>query len=280
MSAGDTKVLVGIFGPRPAKGLRAEHPDRAQLEVNVIPATGFADDAAAELADTLCSVFSNVLQLTAFPRTIITASVHVIHDAGSLLATCLNCLTLASVDAGLPLYSLVSAVSGYRAQVALVKEGATQVQGYSALDLLKAEEEGQAEESSSEGAAQASSLRTHGVLALSSRETDKALLWRCYSAAGPASSSSSSSSVFADSEQLRRDLSEACKTVLAFLSLAIKGKVSRELVSFREALEAEKAEQAVAVKQEQQQQEKGAAAAGSGSAGQRSVKAEAGMEQE
>ena len=35
LSLGDTRVLVGVFGPRPAKSLRYEDPHRATLEVVV-----------------------------------------------------------------------------------------------------------------------------------------------------------------------------------------------------------------------------------------------------
>lgn len=37
---GDTKVLVGVHGPRPPRGPRFENPERAVLDIKVVPASG------------------------------------------------------------------------------------------------------------------------------------------------------------------------------------------------------------------------------------------------
>jgi hypothetical protein len=40
LPAGDTKVLVAVYGPRPGRSLRHENPHRSTLEVSVVLATG------------------------------------------------------------------------------------------------------------------------------------------------------------------------------------------------------------------------------------------------
>jgi hypothetical protein len=46
------------------------------------------------------------------PRTIISIAIHIQCDEGSALAACINAVTLALVDAGVPMHDLVSAVTG------------------------------------------------------------------------------------------------------------------------------------------------------------------------
>lgn len=108
---GDTRVLVGVFGPRPAKSLRFEDPHRATLEVVVLPPSGPAGKAEADLELALHAVFDGVLVSDAFPRCVVSVHVQVLHDDGALLPAALNCVTLALVDAGVPLAGLVAAVS-------------------------------------------------------------------------------------------------------------------------------------------------------------------------
>lgn len=65
--AGDTKVLVGVQGPRPPRSIRTENPDKAVLEVLVQPSSGppgrnsirhandtFCDTQSFCIADTHC----------------------------------------------------------------------------------------------------------------------------------------------------------------------------------------------------------------------------------
>jgi exosome complex component RRP41 len=40
LAMGDTRVLAGVYGPRPVRSQRAEDPERAILDFSVVPASG------------------------------------------------------------------------------------------------------------------------------------------------------------------------------------------------------------------------------------------------
>lgn len=113
VTCGDTRVTVGVQGPRPPRGLRFESSDGAVLEIVVtsVAATPAATAALAAAEDALRAVFTPVILRAAAPRTVITIAAHVVHDAGGVLAALIVATSAAAVDAGLPLATTVVAAA-------------------------------------------------------------------------------------------------------------------------------------------------------------------------
>ena len=88
-------------------------------------------------------VFSRAIVLDAHPRTLISVSVLVQHDDGALLAAAVNCVTLALVDAGVPLCGLFVAVSlglEHRGDAIVASADGGVAMAGSQMDLLSVEE--------------------------------------------------------------------------------------------------------------------------------------------
>lgn len=69
------------------------------------------DKRVQELQTTISSAFQAHLFTHLYPRSSITVSLHVLSLDGSLLAACLNAASLALVDAGVPMPSILAAVT-------------------------------------------------------------------------------------------------------------------------------------------------------------------------
>jgi exosome complex component RRP41 len=65
-----------------------------------------------EMAATIKSTFEPVVQTNLYPRSQIDIFVHVLQQDGGLLQACINATTLALINAGIPLYDYVCAVTG------------------------------------------------------------------------------------------------------------------------------------------------------------------------
>src|ERR1700734_3049735 len=136
---GLTQVLVSVFGPREAKQRRETIHDRANInvEVNIAAfstgerrkrsrgdklvftqeptALDFADRILRrilELASTIKSTFEPVILTSIYPRSQIDIFVQVLQQDGGLLQACINCTTLALINAGIPMIDFVCAVTG------------------------------------------------------------------------------------------------------------------------------------------------------------------------
>jgi hypothetical protein len=121
-----TRVLVGVQGPRPPRVARFEDPERALVEVTVLPVSGAAGVREGALEAAILAVLGGggedgtgsggggdggCLLLSAHPRTVISLTVHVQCDGGGLEAAAVNAAVLAVVDAGIPLRYMPGAVS-------------------------------------------------------------------------------------------------------------------------------------------------------------------------
>lgn len=62
-------------------------------------------------ANLISSTFTPIIQTHLFPRSSIDIIVHVLQSDGSLLATCINCITLALISAGIPMTDFICATS-------------------------------------------------------------------------------------------------------------------------------------------------------------------------
>lgn len=69
------------------------------------------DKRIQELQTTISSAFQSHLFTHLFPRSTISISLHVLSLDGALLGACLNAASLALVDAGVPMPSILSAIS-------------------------------------------------------------------------------------------------------------------------------------------------------------------------
>ena len=61
------------------------------------------------MAHTISSAFTHTLFTHLYPHSLITITLHVLSQDGSLLAACLNASTLALVDAGIPMSDYIAA---------------------------------------------------------------------------------------------------------------------------------------------------------------------------
>jgi hypothetical protein len=160
-----TRVLVGVQGPRPPRVARFEDPERALVEVIVLPVSGAAGVREGALEAAILAVLGGggedgtgsggggdggCLLLSAHPRTVISLTVHVQCDGGGLEAAAVNAAVLAVVDAGIPLRYMPGAVSvgvwgggGGGGEGPLVAAAAAAATDYP-LDLLLPEEQGAA----------------------------------------------------------------------------------------------------------------------------------------
>lgn len=170
-------------------------------------------------------VFDGVIVAAVHPRTFINVDVQVIHDDGALLPAVLNCVTLALVDAGIPIDGMVAAVSaGLPRPDADVGAAAAPV--IPALAGREAPDGGLAD-----GAP---------LLDLLASEEGRCRVAGAYAFKGPQQPAAGAAPVFTrqagacswdDTQTLLDTASTAAGTVLAFLRLAAQNKVARDGVN-------------------------------------------------
>lgn len=140
---GNTMVVCTVTGPREGKGQRDNSRSTIETEITVAP---FAqtdrrkrpknDKRLVELQTTISQAFQAHLFTHIYPRSSISIALHVLSFDGALLAACLNAASLALVDAGIPMPSILSAISSGIIQ----DPDKDDAQPESVLDLNNAEE--------------------------------------------------------------------------------------------------------------------------------------------
>ncbi|KPI37649.1 Exosome complex component SKI6 [Cyphellophora attinorum] len=117
---GNTMVVCTVTGPRESSrgASRDNTQSTVETEITIAP---FAttdrrkrprnDKRLLELQTTISSAFQAHLYTHIYPRSTISIALHVLSLDGSLLAACLNAASLALVDAGIPMPSVLSAVT-------------------------------------------------------------------------------------------------------------------------------------------------------------------------
>mmetsp|Transcript_43485 Transcript_43485/g.106388 ORF Transcript_43485/g.106388 Transcript_43485/m.106388 type:complete len:248 (+) Transcript_43485:160-903(+) len=120
---GNTKVLAAIFGPRECTLKSKELHDRAHVtvEVSLVPfATGErkkrgrGDRQVLELQSMIKETVCSLIFTNQFPRSQIDIVVEVLQSDGSLRSATINAVTLALIDAGLPMHDFLCACTvGY-----------------------------------------------------------------------------------------------------------------------------------------------------------------------
>ena len=113
LEQGNTRILVSVFGPRECTSKAKELHDRAAVccECNIAPySTGGdrrkrtkGDRLVNELSTLITQTFESLLFTNIFPRSQIDIYVEVLQADGGLRPASLNAVTLALIDAGLPM---------------------------------------------------------------------------------------------------------------------------------------------------------------------------------
>ncbi|POM58994.1 Exoribonuclease, phosphorolytic 1 domain containing hypothetical protein [Phytophthora palmivora] len=121
MSHGSSTVLAAVYGPGQSRNWRAEKTDKATLDVCFKLEKGIMTSKEKEYEQIIRETFTPVVLTENFPRAVISIVVQVIEDNGSissqlfllhhLLAVAINAVSLALMDAGVPMVSVVTATS-------------------------------------------------------------------------------------------------------------------------------------------------------------------------
>ncbi|KAK9760020.1 exosome non-catalytic core subunit rrp46 [Basidiobolus ranarum] len=105
---GKSAVLCGIHGPMEVK-INQEQLDKATLEVVFRPMVGLPSTREKKYEAVIRRTFEKAILTGLHPRTLIQMNAQVLWDDGCVLATAINAVTLALIDAGIPSKSIVSA---------------------------------------------------------------------------------------------------------------------------------------------------------------------------
>ncbi|KAF1773833.1 hypothetical protein PC111_g11762 [Phytophthora cactorum] len=105
MSHGSSTVLAAVYGPGQARNWRSEKTDKATLDVCFKLEKGIMTSKEKEYEQIIRETFMPVVLTDSFPRAVISIVVQY------LLAVAINAVSLALMDAGVPMVSVVTATS-------------------------------------------------------------------------------------------------------------------------------------------------------------------------
>jgi exosome complex component RRP41 len=101
-----------------SRGQRDNHNATVETEVNIAPFAQTdrrrrtkSDRRVQELQTTVSQTFQTHLFTHLYPRSTISIALHILSLDGGLLAACLNAASLALIDAGVPMPSILAAVT-------------------------------------------------------------------------------------------------------------------------------------------------------------------------
>ncbi|RKP23212.1 exosome complex exonuclease RRP41 [Syncephalis pseudoplumigaleata] len=118
---GNTKVLAVVYGPREARHKGHAMHDRAYINVEYTVApfsTGERkkrsknDRRLLESGLAIKQTFESAIQTTLYPRSQIDIYIQLLQDDGGALQATINAVTLALIDAGVPMLDYVCACTG------------------------------------------------------------------------------------------------------------------------------------------------------------------------
>ncbi|EPX71401.1 exosomal 3'-to-5' phosphorolytic exoribonuclease Ski6 [Schizosaccharomyces octosporus yFS286] len=113
---GNTRVMCIINGPSEPTIKSKSRADRAfiNVDINIAPFSTidrkrrFKSDRRIQLQClALQRTFEQVVQVELYPKSQVSICLHVLHDDGAVVATCMNAATLALMDAGIPMTDYV-----------------------------------------------------------------------------------------------------------------------------------------------------------------------------
>ncbi|KAJ3124104.1 Exosome component 5 [Nowakowskiella sp. JEL0407] len=105
----NSSVLCSVYGPVDVK-LRHELLDSATISVSWSPSSHFSGTKERIYEKTIRETFSASILSALHPRTSIQITIQVLSEDGSILATAINAVSLALIDAGLPLKSVLGSI--------------------------------------------------------------------------------------------------------------------------------------------------------------------------
>ncbi|KIW40657.1 uncharacterized protein PV06_07834 [Exophiala oligosperma] len=118
LTMGNTMVVCTVTGPREGRGQRDNNNATVETELNIAPFAQMdrrrfsrMDKRVQELQTTVSNAFQSHLFTHLYPRSTISISLHILSLDGALLVACLNAASLALIDAGVPMPSILAAVS-------------------------------------------------------------------------------------------------------------------------------------------------------------------------
>ena len=106
---GNTVVLVGVCGPRPAKWTR--DVCKGNVIVSMSPINGICDVTEKDHAAIIKKVFDDIIDHSHYSRAVIHISIQVIYNDGSLLSAAINCTSMALCNAGISMFSFPISVT-------------------------------------------------------------------------------------------------------------------------------------------------------------------------
>ncbi|OUM66283.1 hypothetical protein PIROE2DRAFT_40917 [Piromyces sp. E2] len=109
-SFGNSSVLCSVYGPQEVK-IKDELLDRATVDVNITPQIGIGSTTEKNMERIVREAFSDVIIASLHPRTSISITVQITQDEGSIISTIINAVSLALIDAGIPLRSTLLSVT-------------------------------------------------------------------------------------------------------------------------------------------------------------------------
>lgn len=107
---GSTSVMCSVSGPVEVQ-IRDEKLDEATVEVVVRPAKGFQTTKEKLMESMLRTAFEPVILGGMMPRTLVQIVVQIIKDDGCVLAAAVNAITIALLDAGIPMKHMAAAIT-------------------------------------------------------------------------------------------------------------------------------------------------------------------------
>ncbi|CAO3627871.1 unnamed protein product [Mucor hiemalis] len=107
---GSTSVMCSVTGPVEVQ-IRDEKLDEATVEVVVRPAKGVPSTKEKLMESVLRTTFEPVILGGMMPRTLVQIVVQVIKDEGSVLSAAVNAITIALLDAGIPMKHMAAAIT-------------------------------------------------------------------------------------------------------------------------------------------------------------------------
>lgn len=117
---GVCRVMASVSGPQEPEGRASTNISQATLTVNLVVAPFASTERMKHLTSerpiqeielNLQEAFSEAILLTAYPRTEIVVNLVVVAQDGQILPACVNAMTLALMDAGIPMLEYMSACS-------------------------------------------------------------------------------------------------------------------------------------------------------------------------
>lgn len=102
--------MCSVSGPIEVQ-IRDEKLDEATVEVVVRPAKGVPSTKERLMESILRSAFEPVILGGMMPRTLVQIVIQILKDDGSVLAAAVNAITVALLDAGIPMKHMVAAIT-------------------------------------------------------------------------------------------------------------------------------------------------------------------------